>query len=74
MKVTLIDLRKVLISKEKDQFAIDVVFKCDDCNYEYSFRKNNNEELELFMEGLKNKKPTEYIRCPKCVGKNKNCN
>jgi hypothetical protein len=72
MKVTLIDLRTVLIDEKKDQYAIDVVFKCNDCKHKYSFRKNNNKELEAFMESLKNNKPIENIKCPKCISKNKN--
>jgi DNA-directed RNA polymerase subunit RPC12/RpoP len=45
------------------------VFVCLECGNEYSFRKNNQKELDLFVESLKWEKSGEIVGCPKCVAK-----
>jgi len=63
MKIAVVNFNPIKI--EDDKYAIDIVLRCDKY-HTFNVRKNNEKELEFFMDEMKNGKQPNEARCKVC--------
>jgi hypothetical protein len=65
MKVIIKKILVTPVNAEKDQYRVDVLFKCE-CGHEYKVGDEDKDKMDEFLKTLEAGKPNKNISCPKC--------